>query len=69
MEDTPEFDYHWVKVNRPDLHKAIRAKEDELDALEAAPLSKVLEIMSEWRTLVLHADFEQQSHRRRVEQG
>ncbi len=41
------------------MYRAIKAKEDELDALQEARLSEVMEVMREWRELVLKAEFEQ----------
>lgn len=57
-QENPDFDRLWLKQYRPDLHQAIRAKENEIDALQEARLSQVMIIMREWRELVLKAEFE-----------
>jgi hypothetical protein len=54
----PEFDYEWLKKQRPDVYASIKAKERELDQLAEARLSQIMEIMTEWRRLVLQADRE-----------
>jgi len=64
IAETPSFDYLWLKENRPDLYRDIRAKENELDALGDARLSQVMAIIQEWRTLVLRACFEQRELQR-----
>src|SRR5262245_575311 len=56
--ETPDFDYRWVRGNRPELHVAIQAKEDAIDALGSARLSEVIAIMREWRNLILLAEAE-----------
>ena len=53
-----DFDYAWLRANRTDLYQAIKTKESELDSLGDARLSQVMEIMREWRELVLKAEFE-----------
>ena len=58
ISKTPHLDWLWVKEHRQDLCWAIKAKENEIDALGPAPLSRVIEIMKEWRELVLKAEFE-----------
>ena len=45
----------WLRANKPELYRAIRGKENELDALQKARLSEVKAIMSDWRNLVLKA--------------
>ena len=59
VHENCDFDYGWVRVHRPDLYQAIKAKESELDALQEARLSEVMAIIREWRELVLQACFEQ----------
>jgi len=54
----PDFDYVWMRQNRPDLYRAMKAKENELDALQEARLSEVMAIMEAWRELVIRADRE-----------
>lgn len=56
--ETKDFDYLWVKENRPDLYSAIKSKERELDALGQAKLSTVIGIMTEWRRLMLAAEMD-----------
>ncbi len=58
IEETPNFDYLWLKEHRPDLYQTIKVKEDELDALQEAKLSEVMAIVRQWRELVLQAQFE-----------
>jgi len=60
VAETPHFDYLWLKEHRPDLYQAIKAKENELDALGPAPLSQVMAIMREWRGLILKAEFDRE---------
>lgn len=55
VKQTPEFDYAWLKTHQPALHAEIKAIEDQIDALGAAPLSKITELMAEWRFLMLKA--------------
>jgi len=57
-QENPDFDRLWLKQYRPDLYQAIRAKENEIDALQEAKLSQVVAIMGQWRRLVLKAEFE-----------
>ncbi len=56
--ETSSFDYLWLKEHRPDLYQAIKAKENELDAIQEARLSEVMAIVRQWRELVLKAEFE-----------
>ena len=58
ISESPNFDYGWLRANRPDLYRAIRGKENGLDALQEARLSEVMAIMREWRELILKAEFE-----------
>ena len=51
-------DWAWLRENRPDLDRAIRNKEAELDTLKYARLSEVMAIMREWRKLILQVEFE-----------
>lgn len=62
IAETPDFDYVWLKENRPALHQAIKAKEKEIDALQEARLSQVTGIMREWRGLVLKVEFERRKN-------
>jgi len=60
IKETPDFDYGWLQANRPDVYRAIKAKEQELDSLRGARLSQVMGIMREWRGLILQAESERQ---------
>jgi hypothetical protein len=33
VHETPDFDYCWLRGAKPDLYRAIKAKENEIDAL------------------------------------
>jgi hypothetical protein len=57
--ETPDFDYGELRKQNPDLFRQIKAKENEIDALGSARLSQVMAVMREWRTLTVHAYFEQ----------
>ena len=59
VSETPNLDFCWLREHRPDLYGLLKAKENEIDALGSARLSEVMAVMREWRTLLLHADFEQ----------
>jgi len=56
IAETPN--YGWLRANRPDLYQAVKAKENELDAIQEARLSEVMAIVRQWRELVLKAEFE-----------
>jgi hypothetical protein len=58
VNETPDFDYGWVRMNRPDLYRRIKVKEAEIDALGAAQLSQVMALLREWRELTLMVEFE-----------
>jgi hypothetical protein len=64
VAETPEFDYGWLRHNRPELYRAIKAKEDEIDALGATRLSQVMALLREWRELILTACFNQRTEAR-----
>jgi len=66
VSETPTFDYCSLRENKPELFKAIKAKENEIDALGAAPLSEVMALMRDWRTLILNAYFEQQHSKKKT---
>ena len=55
MAETADFDYLWVKEHHPHLYQSIKAKENALDALGNARLNEVMEIVGEWRSLVMRA--------------
>ena len=58
---TPDFDLSWLRTNRPDLHRAVQAKEEEINRLQDARLSEVMGFLREWRGLLLKAEFERRS--------
>ena len=58
VQETPDLDWAWLRECRPELLQTIRDKEAELDALGEARLSEVMEIMGQWRELILKAEFE-----------
>ncbi len=60
IAETVDFENGWLRVNRPDLFQAIKAKENELDSLQEAKLSEVMSIIQVWRELVLKAEFERE---------
>jgi len=60
IAETADFDYGWLRTNRPDLYQHIKTKENELDGLQEARLSQVMEMMRQWRDLVLQAENERQ---------
>ena len=49
VAEASDFDYGWIRQNRPDLYRQIKNKENEIDVLETARLSEVVAIMREWR--------------------
>ena len=59
VQETPNLDWQWLKEQRPDLYRAIKDRENKLDALGDARLSEIMAIMREWRGLVLKAEFKQ----------
>jgi hypothetical protein len=63
IRETPDFDYLALKERQRDLYDAIKAKEKELDSLGPAPLSRVMEIMRDWRALILEAEAERRKVR------
>ena len=58
VQETRNLDWQWLKEHRPDLWQTIKDKENEIDGLGDAKLSWVMEIMGQWRQLVLKAQFE-----------
>ena len=59
VAESPDFDYRELKQQNLELYSEIKAAEARIDALEEARLSEVMEIMTEWRGLILKATFEQ----------
>ena len=60
VQETPHFDYGWLRANRPDIYQAIKDKENEIDGLGDSRLSVVMGVMGEWRGLILRAESERQ---------
>ena len=58
VQETPDLDWQWLREQRPDLYTAIRDRENEIDGLGDSRLSIVMQVMTEWRELVLKAEFE-----------
>ena len=58
VRSTPDLDWGWLKRDRPELYHAIKAIEDTIDGLGDARLSDVLNLMREWRDLILKAESE-----------
>ena len=56
-----DFNYTWLRRNRPEMYREIKAIEDRIDALGVARLSEITAIMREWREMVLRAYFEQRA--------
>jgi hypothetical protein len=51
--EAPDFDYVQVHKLHPDLYAEVKALERRIDELEDARLSRVIEIMTQWRTAIL----------------
>lgn len=68
VHETPDFDYAWVRRNRPELYREIKAIEDRIDTLQQARLSEIVGIITQWRELVLRAFFEQQANERKQQE-
>ncbi len=60
VRSTPELDWGWVRGDRPQLFASIKAIEDRIDGLGDARLSDVLNLMRDWRDLILQAESERQ---------
>lgn len=60
VQETPNLDWQWLREQRPDLYQTIKDRENELDALGDARLSRVMGITREWRELILRAENERQ---------
>ena len=58
IAETADFDYGWLRDNRVELYQAIKAKESALDALGEAQLYEVMQVMGDWRGLILRAESE-----------
>jgi hypothetical protein len=58
VAETPDFDYGWLRQHRPDLYQRIKDKENAIDALETVRLSEIMAIMTEWRWLMMDAEFQ-----------
>ena len=58
IQETPNLDWQSIRGKRPDLYRAIKDREHEIDELGDARLSVVIAIMAEWRGLILRAESE-----------
>ena len=58
VQETPNLEWQWLREHQPDLYRVIKGRENELDALGEARLSEVMEIMGQWRALILQAEME-----------
>jgi hypothetical protein len=45
--------------HNPELYGRIKSAEEKLDLMKAAPISKLLPVITEWRNLILKVQFEQ----------
>jgi hypothetical protein len=57
IPDAP--DYIFLREHNPELYHELKALERKTDALQDAKLSEVMNLLTEWRQLVLKACFEQ----------
>ena len=69
VQETPNLDWQWLREHQPDLYRVIKGRENELDALGEARLSEVMEIMGQWRALILQAELEVTKATRVVQGG
>jgi hypothetical protein len=53
------FNYVALIHDNPQLYGKIKSAEQKLDTMNAAPISDIMPIVSDWRRLVLKAQFEQ----------
>jgi hypothetical protein len=58
VRETTDFDCGELRERKPDLHRQIKCKESEIDALGTARLSEIMALMREWRRLILQAELE-----------
>ena len=56
VQSTPDFDWAWAEIYRPDMIVAIKDKECDLDDLGETRLSNVMAILKDWRSLILKVD-------------
>lgn len=64
IDESKDFDYGWVKQNRPESFREMKTIEDRIDRMGAARLSEIVATMREWRDMVLRAYFEQRKAER-----
>jgi hypothetical protein len=60
VDDTPDFDYGWLRQNRLELYRQIVARENQIDGLGKTRLSRVMALLRDWR-LILRAESERKS--------
>lgn len=59
IDQSKNFDLGWVRENRQELYRALKNKEAEIDALQEVRLSTVMDLVQQWRDLILRGEFEQ----------
>jgi len=69
LNQAPDFDLEWLQANEPGLNYEIRLAEELIDKLGGARLSKVREIMGEWRKLILEAELKRKEARKKGEES
>ena len=60
IRSTPDLDWGWLRRDRPQLFGTIKEIEDRIDTMGDTRLSDVLNLMREWRDLILKAESERQ---------
>lgn len=53
----PDHDRLWLKEHHRELYQRIVAQENAIDALGTVQLSKLMEHLKEWRSMMLQAEF------------
>ena len=64
VQESRDFDYGWTRQNNPELYRGIKNLEDQIDGLGDARLSKVMDLVGRWRSLVLRGVQEQMEFER-----
>jgi len=68
LNRSPGFDPKWLQANDPSLNYEIRLAEDRIDGLDNVPLSKVMELVGEWRKLILEAELKRKEARKKAQE-
>ena len=55
VHETRDFDYAWVRQNQPSLYREIKLKEQQIDHLHECRMSAVMDLIRDWRGLILRA--------------